>query len=348
MDSNPKPRQPNPRKRKGAPAKKGKAVPAEETLKKKKQKTGPKDDHTTWDGPSNNHKANKDGYGCIWRHHIEDGDWDKNPCNYPLNGFHASADEGGDRHALYSGDFRARAEALGYVKEGEYITDAAQQNVKAAGERVIAEGVRKSEGFNIDKYVNLAKTAFYWLKREDGWKINVCPVPGPGNPLKNPLKKDQPNFLPRQDKKRGGHGAWYPYDHNYHHLIPIGAVEEWIVGKSGGETARSEQVIKIILMSRWNIHKRLNMMLLPQQEIVAEVVGLPAHCPWGIPSHKEYQDSLQEKLKAIRSKIDGAIKGSKEHPEPEEVQLDFDKLSKTLFKKVKGMTAGRKLSAVKW
>lgn len=343
-DNTPPPQQPNPRKRKGTPAKKGKAVPAEAKPKEKKQKTGPKDDHTTWDGPSSNHKSSDDGYGCIWRHHIEEGGWDKNPCNYPLNGFHASAAEGGDRYALYSADFRAKAETLGYVKEGEYLTEAAKKNVKAAGERVVAEGVRKSEGFDINKYVNLAKTAFYWLKREDGWKINVCPSPEPSNPL----KKDQPNFLPRQDEKRGGHGAWYPYDHNYHHLIPIGAVEEWIVGKAGGETARSEQVIKVVLMSRWNIHKRLNMMLLPQQEIVAEVVGLPAHCPWGIPSHKEYQSSLKRKLKVIRSKIDGAIKDGKEHPEPAKVQLAFDEISATLFKKVKGMPAGRKLGAVEW
>lgn len=307
-------------------------------------KTRPEDDHTTWDGPSNNHKASQDGYGCIWRHYIEDKDWDTNPCNHQLNGFHISAEEGGDRYPLYSADLRSKAESLGYVKHGEYITDVALRSIRAAGERVVAEGARRPEGFNIEKYINLAKTAFYWLKREDGWKINVCPLPEP----KNPFKKNQPNFLPRRDAKRGGHGAWYPYDHNYHHLIPIGAVEEWIVGKAGGETARSEQVIKIVLMSRWNIHKRLNMMLLPQQEIVAEVVELPAHCPWGIPSHKEYQDSLQDKLKAIRSRIDRAIKGGKEHPNPQEVQLDFDKLSETLFKKVKKMKAGRKLGAVAW
>lgn len=333
----------NTRKRKEA-AKQGRSVPAEAKPQTKKQKKEPKGDHSAWDGPTNNHKTNKDGYGCLWRHHIEDSGWDMNPCNYPLNGFYASADTGGDRYTLYSRDFLSSARDLGYVKDAGSMTERAHQSVKDAGARVVAEGVRKSEGFNIEKYVNLAKTAFYWLQREDGWKINVCPQPEPSSKL----KKDQPNFYPRQNKTKGGHGAWYPYDHNYHHLIPIGAVEEYVVGKAGAETARSEQVIKIVLMSRWNIHKRLNMMLLPQQEIVAEVVGLPAHCPWGIPSHVEYQSSLESKLKDIRAKILEAIVDGKEHPDLAEVQLDFDNISKTLFKKVKNMKAGRKLGAVQW
>ncbi|RYZ43711.1 MAG: hypothetical protein EOO71_02310 [Myxococcaceae bacterium] len=339
QDSHPPP---NPRKRKGAPARKGKVIPAE-AKPEKKQKAGPQSDHLAWDGLFNNHKDSKGDHGCIWRHPIESQGWSENPCNHALNGFHVSSDEGGNRYALYSADFRSRAEALGYVKEGEYLTDAVQQSVRDAGARIIEEGVRKSEGFNLEKYINLAKTAFYWLKREDGWKVNViCSDPEPKP--KNPLKRDQPHFLPRQDKTRGGHGAWYPYDHNYHHLIPIGAVETWIVGKD----ERSANVIQIVLMSGWNIHKRLNVMLLPQQEIVAEVVGLPAHCPWGIPSHKDYQDSLADKLKEIRDKIVAAIKRGKEHPDPDEVQLDLDDLSEILFEKVKGMTAGRKLGKVRW
>lgn len=338
---------PDPNKRKmdsTRAAKQGKSIPAEPTPQTKKQKKAPKDDHASWDGPTNNHKNSQEGYGCLWRHSIESNGWDEHPCNYPLNGFYASADTGGDRYALYSRDFLSKARELGYAEDGGAMTERARNGVWDAGNRIVAEGVRKAEGFDIKKFVNLAKTAFYWLQREDGWKINVRPQPEPNNPL----KKDQPNFYPRQDKERGGHGAWYPYDHNYHHLIPIGAVEEYIVGKPGTETDRSERVLKIVLMSRWNIHKRLNMMLLPQQEIVAEVVGLPAHCPWGIPSHAEYQASLKSKLKDIRAKIDDALSEGKEHPNLQEVHADFDSLSKTLFKKVKNMKAGRKLSAVRW
>ncbi|HYO53516.1 hypothetical protein [Archangium sp.] len=334
---------PNTRKRKGG-AKQCKSVPAEAKPQTKKQKNAPKDDHVAWDGPTSNHKTNKDGYGCIWRHHIEDNGWDTHPCNHQLNGFYASADTQGDRYALYSRDFLSTARNLRYVEADDSMTEQARARVKNAGARVIAQGVRKSEGFDIDKYVNLAKTAFYWLQREDGWKINVCPQPEP----RNRLKQNQPNFYPRQSKTKGGHGAWYPYEHNYHHLIPIGAVEEFVVGKTGAETVRSEQVIKIVLMSRWNIHNRLNMMLLPQQEIVAEVVGLPAHCPWGIPSHVEYQNSLESKLKDIRAKILEAIVDGNEHPDLQEVQIDFDNISKTLFEKVKNMKAGLKLGKVEW
>ncbi|MCY1046162.1 AHH domain-containing protein [Corallococcus sp. bb12-1] len=343
-NSTPPPPSPNPLKRRGPPAKKGKVIPPE-ARPEKKQKAGTQGDHLAWDGPFNNHKDSKGGHGCIWRHPIETRGWSENPCNYPLNGFHVSSDEGGNRYALYSADFRSRAEALGYVKEGEYLSDVVQQNIQAAGARIIAEGLRKEEGFNLKKYVDLAKTAFYWLKREDGWKINVsCSDSAPKPHSERSFKRNQPHFLPRQDKERGGHGAWYPYEHNYHHLIPIGAVEEWIVGRDD----KSANVIQIVLMSGWNIHKRLNVMLLPQQEVVAEVVGLPAHCPWGVPSHKDYQDSLADKLKQIRDKIIRAAKGGKEHPDPEKIQFEFDDISEILFEKIKGMTAGRKLGKVRW
>jgi hypothetical protein len=99
-------------------------------------------------------------------------------------------------------------------------------------------------------------------------------------------------------------------------------------------------------MSRWNIHNRQNMLLLPQQEITAEIVGLPAHCPWGVPEHSGYQNSLKEKLRELRDKLDDAIGTQEQHPEPTEVKFDLDELSGILFKRVKEMKTGKVLAAV--
>lgn len=320
-------------------AKGGVAIPAEKKQQAKATEKK-KDDHLAWDGPTNNHKQNTEGYGCLWRHSVPKGEWESHPCNYPLNGFYACSE--GDKKALFSKDFLARAKELKYLSDKSRVTGEAEERVRSGAQEAIAAGRRKAETLKVDKYIRQARHELHWLDRDQGWHINVCPQPEPNHRV----KKSQPNFYPYKSKTEGGFGAWYPYEHNHHHLIPIGAVEEWVVGKGGdGGVVRSGRVIQTILMSRWNIHNRQNMLLLPQQEIVAEIVGLPAHCPWGVPEHLDYQTSLQEKLRDLRNEIDRAL-GTEGHPEPAKVKIDLDELSKTLFKKVKKMEAGKQLEAV--
>ncbi|WP_254625374.1 hypothetical protein [Myxococcus sp. CA051A] len=208
---------------------------------------------------------------------------------------------------------------------------------------VSANSTRK---LTLSDFFDQARQSLYWLRRgPEGWHIGVKHlVPVPNQPLK---KGGRPSFQPRQNTVQGGYGAFYPYEHNYHHLIPVGAVEEWVIGKgASGSSSRSDLIVKLILISRWNIHNEKNMVLLPQQEFEALIVGLPAHCPWGVPAHGVYQSSLQSRLRDLRQKIDRAIRQEK-HPKDlkADILADLNSLSEDLLEQVKSMSAGVQLTA---
>jgi hypothetical protein len=224
----------------GKKAKAGVAIPAEKKPQAKKDKEK-KDDHLSWDGPTNNHKQNTDGYGCLWRHTIPRGEWDSHPCNYPLNGFYACSE--GEKKELFSKDFLARAKERNYTSDKSQPVDHVKMRVTSGAEIAIAAGQRKAETLKVDKYVGQARNELRWLERDQGWHINVCPEPPPIHKT----KKNKPNFYPYKSRTEGGYGAWYPYEHNYHHLIPIGAVEAWIVGNGReGSVDRSERVLRTL------------------------------------------------------------------------------------------------------
>ncbi|WP_181790348.1 hypothetical protein [Myxococcus llanfairpwllgwyngyllgogerychwyrndrobwllllantysiliogogogochensis] len=80
------------------------------------------------------------------------------------------------------------------------------------------------------------------------------------------------------------------------------------------------------------------MVLLPQQEFEALIVGLPAHVV--------YQSSLQSRLRDLRQKIDRAIRQEK-HPKDikADILADLNSLSEDLLEQVKSMSAGVQLTA---
>ena len=169
--------------------------------------------------------------------------------------------------------------------------------------------------------------------------------PVPDHPLR---KGNRPHFQPHQNGVQGGYGAFYPYEHNYHHLIPVGAIDDWVVGKgASGSPSRSDLIVKLILISRWNIHNEMNMVLLPNEEFEALIVGLPAHCPWAVPAHDVYQSSLRFRLHDLREMPDRAIR-QKKHPKDLKAAIlaELNSLSEELLEQVKSMRAGVPLAAV--
>ncbi|MBL0698206.1 hypothetical protein [Comamonas sp. JC664] len=256
------------------------------------------------------------------------------------NGYKVSLRE---RSALYNKDHQAIARRMKLIRDDFGLSNKAQKRIWKRFP-VRDDSKRKR---TLSEFFDSARQSLYWLRRgPEGWHLGATHLaPVPSQSLK---KGNRPQFQPRQNATQGGYGAFYPYEHNYHHLIPIGAVEEWVIGKGeSGSPARSDQVVKLILISRWNIHNEKNMVLLPQQEFEALIVGLPAHCPWGVPAHSAYQTALQSRLRTLRSQIDRAIR-QKKHPKDLKADIldELNTLSKALLAQVKSMRAGVQLGTV--
>ncbi|ATB44519.1 hypothetical protein [Corallococcus macrosporus] len=299
------------------------------------------DTHLAWDPKTLNHTDRPSGFGCLWRHTITDnGGWSAHPCNHMSNCYKVSLNE---RSALYNKDHQAIARRMKLVQEDFGLSGKAKKRI---WKRFPVSDNSKRK-LTLSDFFDRARQSLYWLRRgPEGWHIGVKHLdPVPNQALK---KGNRPQFQPRQNQTQGGHGAFYPYEHNYHHLIPVGAVEEWVIGKGGsGSPARSDQVVKLILISRWNIHNEKNMVLLPQQEFEALIVGLPAHCPWGVPAHAAYQTSLKDRLRELRGVIDRAVI-EKQHPRDLKAAIleELNELSESLLEQVKQMRAGVQLGAV--
>lgn len=298
------------------------------------------DTHLGWDPKTLNHTERPSGFGCLWRHTITDnGGWSSHPCNHMSNGYKVSLRE---RSALYNKDHQKIARRMRLVGENFGMSGKAMKRIW----KRFPVSENSERKLTLSDFLQQARQSLRWLSRgPEGWHIGAKHLnPVPNHPLK---KGNRPQFQPRQNDVQGGYGSFYPYEHNYHHLIPVGAVEEWVIGKgASGSPSRSDLVVKLILISRWNIHNEKNMMLLPQQEFEALIVGLPAHCPWGVPSHSAYQSSLKDRLRQLRSKIDRAIR-EKKHPKDlkADILADLNSLSETLLEQVKTMRAGVKLTA---
>ncbi|RKH12959.1 hypothetical protein D7X74_22660 [Corallococcus sp. CA047B] len=299
------------------------------------------DNHLAWDPKTLNHTDRPSGFGCLWRHTLTDNaGWSSHPCNHMSNGYKVSLAE---RSALYNKDHQKIAQRMRLVGEDFGLRSKALKRTW----RRFPDSAGSKRKLTLSDFFKKARSSLYWLSRgPEGWHIGAKHL----SPVPNQRLKigGRPQFQPRQNNLQGGYGAFYPYEHNYHHLIPIGAVEEWVVGNgSPGGTTRSDQVVKIILISRWNINNEKNMILLPQQEFESLIVGLPAHCPWGVPKHAVYQASLEDRLRKLRKMIDKELR-QKEHPKEIKVAIlnDLNALSETLLEQVKTMPAGAQLTAV--
>ncbi|WP_163991401.1 hypothetical protein [Pyxidicoccus caerfyrddinensis] len=298
------------------------------------------DSHLGWDPKTLNHPDRPSGFGCLWRHTLTDNaGWSSHPCNHMTNGYRVSLAE---RSALYNKDHSKIARRMKLIDEDFGLDGKAQKRI---WRRFPVSG-NSERKLTLDDFIKKARKSLTWLRRgPEGWHLGVKHLAHVPRQLLR--VGNRPNFQPRQNKALGGYGAFYPYEHNYHHLIPIGAVENWVIGNgASGSPSRSDLVVKLVLISRWNIHNEKNMMLLPQQEFESLIVGLPAHCPWGVPAHKAYQVSLKKRLRDLRKSLDAAIL-QKRHPKDLKAKIldNLNSLSVELLEQVKTMKAGVQLTA---
>jgi hypothetical protein len=294
--------------------------------------------HVSWDFFKDYHKGKSPG--CIWRH---SGGWGKTPCHYAMNSFDVSA----SRTDMYNKDHRARAKALGYVidapadrrKRGDLrLTSLISREVgaKARSARKLSEARAAFRKLFEGRFGGSIK----WLSlNEKGWHYGYV-LPLEHVPKRHRTRAPQPTFKVK-DKELQGYGAWYPYHHNHHHLIPQGALQEYVCGNDD----KTQQRVEILCASKWNINGQRNVVLLPQELAVSKIVELPAHCPWGLKKHAAYSGSMKDKLSRAKRQLDKAIK-TKKCEDAEEVAVELDSTSDSILEQIKTMQPGRQIGRV--
>ncbi len=97
--------------------------------------------------------------------------------------------------------------------------------------------------------------------------------------------------------------VFYSYYHNHHHLFTNGIVRDYII-YGDGENKTPDERIACIIESKWNINRKENMIVLPQEEPIGKIVGLPAHCPYGVRSHPGYCKMVKRLARDVKDKIE--------------------------------------------
>ncbi|AKQ69080.1 hypothetical protein A176_005992 [Myxococcus hansupus] len=293
--------------------------------------------HVSWDFKVDYHQD--DTTGCIWRHAPGYG---TSACHYAMNGYQVSA----LRQDMYNKDHRQNALALGYVldvsgdrrRRGDLILTSMISKEVGAKARSIQKPSEWREAFR-KRFEGRFGGSIKWLSlNKEGWHYGYI-LPVEHVPRKH-MQRQQPTFAVKNGAA-GGYGAWYPYHHNYHHLIPQGALQEYVCGNDD----KTKRRVDILCSSKWNINGQDNMVLLPQEISVSKIVELPAHCPWDMKEHVAYSSSMKDMLKDVKLKLDKAIT-TQACEDVDEVVVDLDFISNQILRQIKAMRPGRQIGRV--
>jgi hypothetical protein len=280
-------------------------------------------DHQGWDYKAHWHKGSE--YGCYFKH--ANTKKYKN-CDYRLNGFEASK----GRSGMYNRDHRKAAVKRGYLTP-DYKDSRAKAGIDA---RATAKGKgsdwkEKFKGRIYGSFSLLTSDSKAWNIKH---KITSKVTPWWEKPAnQTPQTPPAENFLP---KTSGGWHFCFPYKHNHHHMISAGSFRTYVIfAPTSGDVTPFQRAL-IVLRSNWNINRNQNMVLLPNEEAIADTAQLPAHCPWDTASHPTYSKALKKDLEKVKSAIDKAI-NTKKHEEIQKVSIILSSTEKMLLKKIKRM-----------
>jgi len=267
-------------------------------------------------------------YGCVWKHPVKGG-----PCDYRKNGYDESE---ASRTDLYNKDHKAIAIAKGYLAADGSVN---VPNVSAlVGARASAVGGKPAAWKT--KWNKRLAGPFGLLKKDaKAWHIKhtytEASIQNPWWPLFSATPAPKTNFLPMP---HGGNHYFFPYKHNYHHIIERGSFHELVLNADHKDPVTPAKRKKIVIgadpMLRWNINNKANLILLPNEVAHADTVGLPSHCPWSTRSHPKYKAMLKKKLEEVREKIDKAVKTGA-HPEITKAERALTQVEKDLLEEVK-------------
>jgi hypothetical protein len=157
----------------------------------------------------------------------------------------------------------------------------------------------------------------------------------------------------------------WPYWNNAHHLVPKGTLMELI----HKEPSPVDELIQTsLLKAKYNVNHKLNMLFIPQDREVAELLNLPRHIQLkdndepGLSAictdHPLYNQMVREIKTGLKTIIADyrricdqaidAVKGTHENPNPSLDKTKLEKLSETLLKMLLGWgmgAAGKKNSS---
>ncbi|OUS25278.1 hypothetical protein A9Q99_22055 [Gammaproteobacteria bacterium 45_16_T64] len=279
-------------------------------------------DHQAWEYDKDYHSG--DSYGCIWRHDGDGYKFTDKICDHKNNAFKASKAR---KDMFKDVDHEGRSKDLGYVDATGALSNKGTLAIETYG-----SSKDKDEKW-VKTFFNRYKTSMYWLSIDkDAWTID--------HQIKDvdiSHADSSKTFLPRP---QGGPGAWFPYHHNAHHIIPQGAFKNFVI-LADGETSPAQRM-KVVLASKWNINDEVNMVILPQELQVAEIAKLPAHCPYFTRSHADYSNSLEKELENVRGQVDKAIK-TDSCEDIDEISLELEEVSKLMLDKIKLMDPGKQV-----
>ncbi|RKG85802.1 AHH domain-containing protein [Corallococcus terminator] len=314
--------------------------------------------------------------GCLWKHYIPKGDWRSHPCHYQNNSFKIAK---GARAAKYKPDparvekVRGNQDALKQqydeaIKAQQQaaekkLSDLSQQRstAKANGETLPSrvhhrwyvtlkqvQAMRKTgPSALLGKYFGAFADAFKRLAvNEKAWDvgytleprfINVHYLGMAGNLKAESLGLAPIGFAPNHEPARLG--AWYPYDHEHHHIIPDTTLRNGVLRLPDAQTS-FQQRISALMEAKWNVHNEGNVILLPDDVTIADILGLPPHCPWGATGHDAYSDQVEIKVQRIAEELDQELAASKDDAHEAEkkagarLKQRLDELSRTMYQQI--------------
>lgn len=319
------------------------------------------------------HKKEPQASGCIWVHRDFGGEesWKSHPCHYQNNGFEESKNTRFNMYVPSQDKVDEINRNRRQTREG--VTGEYRQEVNKAREEMAWQQERRVSGEKLgrrdnwsffvaqDRLRELTTKARDFLQKhimgygqplhrlslnKDAWNVGHAiggslvtrEYLGSQGYMQAKTKRiNQPvNFAPERHGQRLG--AWYPYDHEYHHIIPKGALKYELLERP--KNTPFERRVSTLWESKWNMHNRQNIILLAENPIVAKIISLPPHCPWGAKGHKLYSDMVESRLHQIAEDMEADLS---EEGEPHEVEkraganlrASLEQLSTLLYNQIK-------------
>lgn len=249
--------------------------------------------------------------GCICRHTFKKG----SACDYQKNGFDITS----SRTSMYN-DKKPKID---------------EKNKKKAMRDIYKEVFLKAE----KPRPQLNK----WMSKFKGAMKRLHDNPKAWNVGESCYRDKGKNFLPRRHE---GAGWWYPYMHNWHHMIPSGATYDYIVGEDGESGVWR---LRLLMFTKYNVNCKENIILLPKERFVGRALGLPVHCPYNSPNHRDYSAVCESRLTKIRNTLNKAIteeECSIAISKCQEAKNAMMALSNTLLTIIKNMYGGQSIEVI--
>ncbi|WP_419656860.1 uncharacterized protein Dvar_59850 [Desulfosarcina variabilis str. Montpellier] len=278
--------------------------------------------------------------GCIYKHRTKKDD----PCDYAKNGFDDVENKKFYARSIYNLDYQARAKFFGYI-EGNVVNEQKiqQQHIDVKASQYSGEKAKPPEWKKKWKK-RLAQPFEQLAKHEKAWDIKFS-YPYKVKPWWGLWVIARAKIPPAENYKPKRYGGWhyfYPVKHNWHHIIPAGEFSNLVIsGEKSDDRCTPERRAMVVIhkdMIGWNINNKKNVILLPCEEPHAFIMQLPSHCPYGLPNHNNYINTIKKELDEVRKTIDKAITdGTWEGGHLKDVTIAKDtiaKAEKKLFKKL--------------